>query len=186
MRRSQFVRRAMDFQPLGGIRLVFANPIAHIGMKDLRTSARHAAQPRFDQVLQDLANRFLRQVFKPVDLDRRPGFQMQARKRVVQHPDDIDVPVKILLVMQTAHNVHLGTTVIDRFLAPSQDLLVIHHVSFGISQIRSKSTKRAPIDTDVGGIQVRIDVVVGQIAVKPLADQIGQLPDVVQRHLRTK
>ena len=41
---SEFVRRAVDVEPFGGVRLVLADPTAHVRMKDLRPAARHAAQ----------------------------------------------------------------------------------------------------------------------------------------------
>ena len=74
--------------------------------------------------------------------------------------------------------------VVDRLSAARQDLLVDHHVPFGVAQIGAKGAEATAIDADVGGVQVRVDIVVADVAVLPLADQIRQLADFLQRHLR--
>ncbi len=111
---------------------------------------------------------------------------MQLRVGVVQDLQDVHVPVESLLVVQPADDVHFGAAVLDRLLAPRQNLLVAHHVALRLAQVGPKGTERAPIHAHVGRIQVRVDVVVGHVAVHPLADQIGQRPHFVQRHVRPK
>jgi hypothetical protein len=56
----------------------------------------------------------------------------------------------------------------DTFLAP---------------QVGPERTEGAAIDADVGRVEVGVDVVVGRVAVLPLADQIRQLAQFRQRHL---
>ena len=50
----QLVGRAMDVDPVAGVGLVLADPVAHFGMKDFGPAAGHAAQAGLDQLLQDL------------------------------------------------------------------------------------------------------------------------------------
>ena len=64
-----------------------------------------------------------------------------------------------------------------------EDLLVAHHVALGVAQVGAERTERAAIDADVRRVEVRVDVVVGDVAVLPLADEVGQLADFVQRHV---
>ena len=73
---------------------------------------------------------------------------------------------------------------VDRFAAAGEDLLVAHHVALGVAQVGAKRAEGAAIDADVRRVQVRVDVVVGDVAVLPLADEVGQLADFVQRHIR--
>src|SRR5262249_28268889 len=58
-----------------------------------------------------------------------------------------------------------------------QDLLVAHDVAFGAFQVGPKGAERAAVNADVGGVQVRVDVVVGEVAVLPLAHPVGQLAE---------
>src|SRR5262245_56845768 len=49
---AQAMRSAMDVEPLAGVRLVLANLAADLRMENLGPAARHAPQPRFDQVFE--------------------------------------------------------------------------------------------------------------------------------------
>lgn len=86
--------------------------------------------------------------------------------------------------MQATDDVHLGAPIVERLLATSDDLLVAHDVSLGITQIRTKRTKAASIDTHIGRIQMRVDVVVPNIAIDLLSLPIGQFANLVQRDFR--
>ncbi len=75
---AQFMRGAMDVEPLAASALCSQMRLAHFRMKDLRAAAGHAAQAGAGQVLEDLAHGPPREMLKPVDLDRRPGLQVQC------------------------------------------------------------------------------------------------------------
>ena len=63
---------------------------------------------------------------------------------VVQQPDDVEIPVVVPLVVQTADDVHLGRAGLDRFLAAGEDLFVAHHVAAGIAEVGTEGAERAP------------------------------------------
>ncbi len=172
--------RAVDVEPVLGVGLVFANVVAHLGMEDLGAAARHAAQAGIDQVLQDLAQRLFGQVLEPIDLDAGPALEVQLGIGLVQDANDVDVPLVRHLVMQAADDVHLGAAVLDRLAAALQDLLVAHHVPFRVAQIGAESAEDAAVDADVRRIQMRIDVVIREVAVLALADDVGQFAQGVQ------
>jgi hypothetical protein len=117
-----------------------------------------------------------------MDFDRRPGFEVQLRKMVVQQANQVEIPVELLLVMQAADDVHFGAAGVDRLLAAGQNLLVAHQIAPRIAEIRAKRAEDAAIDADVRGVEMRVDVVKGAVAVFPLAHQIGQLAELVQMH----
>ena len=94
-----------------------------------------------------------------------------------------DVPVVLRLVVQAADDVHLGAAVVDRLLPAGEDLLVAHHVALGVAQVGAERAERAAVDADVRRVEVRVDVVVGGVAVLPLADEVGQLAELGQRHV---
>ena len=101
----------------------------------------------------------------------------------MQDPQHIDVPIVFRPMVQSADDVHLGAASVGRFPAASENLFVGHHVPFRVAQIGPKRAEYAAVDTDIGRVQVRVDVVVGRVAVLLLADQVGQLPDLAQRRL---
>jgi len=109
---------------------------------------------------------------------------MQAGVGIVKYLDRVEVPLVRLLVVQTADNMQFGTTILDGFFASSQYLLVRHGIAFGIAQIRPKGAKSATIYTDIGRVQMRVDVVVGAIPIQSLTYLIGQFAECVQRHFR--
>ena len=85
-------------------------------------------------------------------------------------------------MVQAADDVHLGAAVLDRFGAAGEDLLVAHQVTLRVAQIGAKRAEHAAIDADVRRVEMRVDVVVGEVAVLALADEIGQLANFRQRH----
>ena len=93
----------------------------------------------------------------------------------------LQVPVVFALMMQAADDVHFGAAVLDGFAAAGEDLLVGHQVTLGVAQIGAERAEHAAIDADVRRVEVRVDVVVGDVAVLPLADEVGELADFGQR-----
>ena len=72
---------------------------------------------------------------------------------------------------------------VDRFAPAGEDLLVAHQVALGAAQVGAERAEHAAVDADVRRVQMRVDVVVGAVAVLPLADQVGQLAHFGQRHV---
>ncbi len=101
----------------------------------------------------------------------------------MQQLQDADVPVEAFLVVEPADNVHLSAAGAHRLLAPRNDLLVAHHIAFGVAQVGPECAERAAVDAHVGRIQVRVDVVIGHATMPPLPREVGQRPDIVQRHV---
>ena len=102
---------------------------------------------------------------------------------LVQHADDVEVPVVLPLVVQAADDVHLGAAGLRRLGPTGEDLLVAHHVALRVPQVGAERAERAAVDADVRRVEVRVDVVVGRVAVLPLADEVRQLAHFRQRHL---
>ena len=153
-------------------------------MKNLGAAAGQAAQAGVDHSLEDRADRPAGHAAANQSISTGgPGLQVQPRIGLVQNADQVQIPVVRHLMMQPADDVHFGGAAVDRFLPAGQDLLVAHQVALRVVQVGAKRAKHAAIDADVRGVQMRVDVVVGAIAVLALADQVGQLAHVVQRHV---
>ena len=164
---TNFVGRAMDVEPGMRVRFVLAQLIPHLGMEYLGSSTRHAAKSRVSKILQDPTDRLLRLKLKPIDFDGRPPLQMNLRVILIQELNDVAIPLVGLLMMQTAHDVHLRASVISRLLTAGKNLLVTHHIPFRVAKVATKRTKAATVDADVGRIQMCIDIEVGDVPIRP-------------------
>ena len=58
-----------------------------------------------------------------------------------------------------------------------EDLVPVHHVGPSFAQVGPKRAEIARVDADVGRVDVRVDVVVAEVAVVPLADEVGHRPE---------
>ncbi len=181
---SQLVCRAVDLQPVSRVGFVFTNFVTDFRMKYLCPPTGHAPQAGLDHVGQNLAIRAAGQVGEPVDFHRRPGLEMQGGKRLMQEVNQMQIPVILFLVVQPSHDVHFGATCGDRLLAAGENLLIAHQIPFRVAEVRAKCAKRASVDADIGGIEMRVDVVISDVAVFAVADQIGQFCQFPQRHFR--
>jgi hypothetical protein len=162
---------------------MLADLTAHFGVENLCSATGETPQPRFDHILQHPADGFLSEPAEPVYFNRRPSLEMKVRIRIVQELDNVTIPIVLRLVMQPTDDVHLCASGRDRLLASRQDLLVVHPVAFGVTQVGTKGAERAAVDTDVCGIEVGIDVVVGEISVLPLTNHVCQFAQLRQRHI---
>ena len=173
---AQLVSVAMDVQPPLRVRLVLADPLSHFRMEDLRPTPGHAPQSRLPQLLQHPAHGLLRLEREPVDLDPRPRLNVQVGPCLMNHPHQVHIPVKSLLVMQPPHHVNLSRSQPSCFLDPRPHLVIAERVPLGRFQIRPERAEHASVDTHIGGVQVDVRVVVSVVAVLPFPHQVGQAP----------
>ena len=71
----------MDLNPLGRVRFVLADLIPDFRVEYFRSPAGHAPKPSFAKIAQDILDTLLGQELKPFDLDGRPAFEVNLRKR---------------------------------------------------------------------------------------------------------
>ena len=176
---AELMGRAMDLDPAAGVGLVLADLIADFGMKDLGAAAWQAPQACIAQLGEHFANRAASEMREPIDFHGRPGLQMQPRIRFMQQPEQIEIPIELLLMVQPADDVHLRRPAVDRLLPAGENLLVAHQVALGIAEIGAERAEDATVDADVRRVEVRVDVVIGRVAVLPLANEVGQLAQFV-------
>ena len=162
---AELVGGAVGFEPAARVGFVFADLVADFGVEDFGAAAGKAAEAGVDHFFQHFADALLGEAAEPIDFDGRPGFEMQLGVRVVEQADDAQVVVVFALVVQAADDVHFGAAVLDGFAAAGQDLLFGHQVTLGVTQIGAEGAEHAAIDAHVRGVEVRVDVVVGGVAV---------------------
>ena len=96
---------------------------------------------------------------------------------LVDDADDVQIPIVRQLMVQPADDVQLGGPASLGLGGPLEDLLVGHDVALRALQIGPESAEVAAIDADIGRIEVRVDVVIGDVAVLAFADQVGQFAE---------
>ena len=121
---AEFVRLAVDAQPLGGVGLVLADLVAHLGVEDLGAAAGQAAEAGVLELGQQVARRPAGQPGEPVPLDRRVRLQVQPRMGLVDDADDVQIPLVGQLVVQPADDVQLGGAAALGLGGALEDLLV--------------------------------------------------------------
>src|SRR5205823_11760811 len=98
-----------------------------------------------------------------------------ARLSSVDDFDDVEIPFIRKLMVESAHNVQFRGAVAFGLRSPFQNLLVAHDIPLRALQVRAESAENAAVNADVGGVDVRIDIVIAEVAVLPLANEVGQL-----------
>ena len=169
----QPVGRAVDVEPLLGRGLGAADLLANLGMEDLGSAARQTAQPGVDQLPEDLLGRQPGDLGEELDLDRRVRLDVNLGGRLLDPAHHVHVVRERQLVMQSADDVQLGRPPLAGLPGPLDHRGTIHHVGLGLVQVGPEGTEIASVDTHVRRVDVRVDVVVAEIAVVPLAHQVG-------------
>src|SRR5579862_5547983 len=105
---------------------------------------------------------------------------MHLRKASLQAAKHLAIPVEREFGMQAAHDMKFGDgfTVAISGLMP--DLFERHRVCFRIAFLLAERAQLATGDTDIGGIDVAIDVEVSLVAVKAFANLIRHPADPQQ------
>ena len=99
---------------------------------------------------------------------------MQFGRRLANDADDVQVPLERFLVMQAADDVDFCRTLLMCFLHALPNHVVGEGVCLLVAQVGSKGAKLTTINADVGGVQVDVGVVVGNVAVFSLANDVRQ------------
>src|SRR5262245_10307781 len=80
-------------------------------------------------------------------------------------------------MVQPADDVQLGGAALLGLGGAFEDLLIAHHVALRRPEVGAEGTEGAAVDADVGRVEMRVDVVIGEVAVLALADNVGQLAE---------
>jgi len=75
--------------------------------------------------------------------------------------------------MQSADDVQLRRPPLAGLPGPIDHRGTIHHISLGLVQVGAEGTEITSVHTHVCRVDVRIDVIISEIAVVPLAYQVG-------------
>ena len=102
---------------------------------------------------------------------------MDFRETLFEAADEIEEELERKIGVQAADNVKLGNRLRVAGSRGFPGLVEGHGVAGGVALFAAKGAELAGGDADVGGVDVAIDVEVGEVAVHPLADVVGQPAD---------
>ena len=169
----QPVGRAVDVEPLLGRGLGAADLLANLGMEDLGSAARQTAQPGVNQLPEDLLGGEPGDLREELDLDRRVRLDVNLGGRLLDPPHHVHIVRERQLVMQSADDVQLRRPPLAGLPGAIDHRGPIQHVSLGLVQVGAEGTEITSVHAHVCRIDVRIDVIISEIAVVPLAYQVG-------------
>ena len=98
-------------------------------------------------------------------------------KTLFEAADQIEEELERKIGVQAADDVKLGNRLRVAGSRGFPGLVEGHGVTGGVALFAAKGAELAGGDADVGGVDVAIDVEVGEVAVHPLADVVGQPAD---------
>ena len=120
-----------------------------------------------------------------MDLDRRKGLQVQGRKADADRPQQIGIVAERQVRIQAVDDVDFGHARLVTLLDPLQGLFRAHRVGAGHALLQPRErAERAARFADVRRIEMQVAVVVGDVAVQPLAGHVGNLADGEQVGVR--
>src|SRR6476661_1747763 len=105
-----------------------------------------------------------------MDLHHREGFQMDSGAALLQAADHFQIMVKGEIGMQTANDVEFGGAFAHALFGALVDFFESERVSAGNVGIAAEGAQFAMRDAYVGGVDVAIDVEVGDVAVALFAN----------------
>src|SRR6185295_7056410 len=102
--------------------------------------------------------------------------EVRVGEALLQAAKHLQVPVEGEVRMQAADDVELGDPVAALVRRVGVDLLVAHLPGVVLAGKRGEAAKLTVVgvDADVGRVDVPVDVEVGDVAVQPAADRVGQ------------
>src|ERR1017187_2816841 len=174
--KAKLVGGARGLEPFVAVDLVIANDEANAIVENLGPAPRHRIHAGVAQPLQRLADRNAAAPRQVRDLHHREGLQMHLGKALLEAAQHLAKPVQRQLRMQAAHDMEFGDRFAPAFARALPYLVERHGVCLGIAHALAESAQPATRHTNVGGVNVPVDVEVSGIAVHPLANQVGQIP----------
>ena len=176
------VRLAHDVEPLvrRGLAVgenVFANAID----ENLGTAARNRLQTGVFQACDHVIETHPLELGDKLDLRRRERMQVDLRVLAFQVPEQILVVGERQVRMHTALHENAGAVERQGLFDLLADLLERQKVSFLVARFAIERAKSAPVDADVGVVDVAIDVVArGVRIVEAVAHFFGSQTEVDQ------
>ena len=149
----------------------------HAVREDLRAAAGTGIDARLLHALDGLGYGELASLGEKGDLDHGEGLDMNLRIPYFESAHQVHEVLEGQVRMQAADDVELRHRFGQALAGCLPGLFERHGVGVRFALLAAEGAKPAAGDTDVGGIDVPVDVEVGKVAVHPLADQVSHPAD---------
>ena len=171
---AEFVRGARDFQPALAADFVIADNFAHARMENFGAAAGKRIHAGIFHGEQRVANGKLGDARVVADFDHGEGFQVHLREALFQAADQGEVILERQIGMQAADDVKFRGAFGDAVTGALVNFFESEGVGAGRIGRAAKGAELAVRDADVGGIDVAIDVEIGDVAVLFFADVVRE------------
>ncbi len=169
---------AVDLDPLVGGGLVVRDPRADFRVEDLGASPGQAVEPRALQPLEDLPVGHPVVLGEEVDLHGREALEVNVGLDPLEASQELLVVREGKAWVKAVDDVDLARRVTHANLELAPGLLDLHRVSPGRALFElGEGAEEARRNADVGHLDAHVAVEVRAVAVQPLADGVGELPD---------
>ena len=165
-----------DFEPPVPRDLLRADPVPYLRVEDLRSPSRQASQAGILQLADDLFQGKPCNLGEVVDLHGGERLDVHLREPLPEGPEHPEVEIERKVRVEPADDVQLRGVLVTRLLGPGQDLVQRHGVGEGVLPALAECTELAPVDADVGGVDVPVDDEVHPVAVYPPVGEVRHLP----------
>src|SRR6056297_2080128 len=154
-----------NLQPAFAADFLRTDFIADLFPENLGATPRHGAQTRLLERTYNIDHRFAADSRKIIDFNSSECFDVQARGFFFDGPQHFQIKLERQIRMQATDRMNLGGAGSFGFTNLGPHLIQIEGVTTRIACFSGKSTEDTLVDTEVGIIDVAVDVEINLIAV---------------------
>ena len=162
-------------EPLAAVDLVVSDDVANAVGEDLGTAAGHGIDTGFLHALERLLDGHLAAPGKEGDLDHGEGLYVDLGEALLEPADEIHEVFEGEVGVEAAYDVELGHGVGVALTGGLEGLVERHGVGGRARLSCDRRRRGGQLATHtLVGLDVAIDVEVGEVPVEPLADEVGE------------
>ena len=180
---SSLVPLAMNINPLIRADLAFAKIFSGLFIKDLSTATWHRVHTTLNHLINHFIITELILTVKKIDLCGSHCLDMHIRKRFSYFSKSAHVPLYTIMRIMCRDDMHLFGTLLPGTACNLYNLLVAHRILMRIFSAGRVGTELTNISTDIGGVDMSVDIEITLFPILPLAYFICQLSQRIEIQL---
>ena len=174
------VRRARDLEPARRADFEWEEELVHSLREDLGAAPRERAEPRFDEVGEDLLERALPNFLDLLDLHHREGLHVDPRARRFHRAHQIQIIGIGELGIDPGHHVDLGDRLRRELANLRRRYFRTKDIGPRLARQPLKRTEAAELVTNIRIVDVLVDVEIGAVAVERFAAEVRERAERVE------
>ena len=172
--KAEFVSLARDAEPHLAADFVVADEFTDAGVKNFRTAARQGIDAGVFHFLQRFLDGELGDAREVADFHHGEGFEMHGGTALLEAANHVQKIFKGQIGMQATNHVELGGAFAHALFSALVNFFESEGIRAGSVGVASESAQFAMRDAYVGGIDVPVDVEIGDIPVAFFAYVVGE------------